>query len=342
MRDGIDHGNRLIQGIQAATTALTGDEIAARINAIKQRQERLKAVLDRRRQALGNLYDAALESETALQETLIKAKRLREIFIDTPDENELNDLLLQFERIQADVSAWETGDVSPERLTELLQQQIPRQLRELAESLESQEIEPAWNLEAVYQTIAAERIGALRRRSSEWLQPRLALEKQIPQMDQNRCQLLERELAAAPLFLSAEDRQHTERLSSAARQRREELVELQRQAKVTAWQAPLLSLWDIGSLDLRTTEQLLKTLRSPPCELLPQEEAVIEPVLTSLTAHLDQLSVDEIIGRIERLPVEQQRELLALLSERLQAAERLRAFSQAAEPFPDESMADRA
>jgi len=69
---------------------------------------------------------------------------------------------------------------------------------------------------------------------------------------------------------------------------------------------------------------------------------VIEPVLTSLTAHLDQLSVDEIIGRIERLPVEQQRELLALLSERLQAAERLRAFSQAAEPFPDESMADRA
>ncbi len=55
---------------------------------------------------------------------------------------------------------------------------------------------------------------------------------------------------------------------------------------------------------------------------LGEEKAVIEPVLTSLTAHLDQLSVDEIIGRIERLPVEQQRELLALLSKRLQAAER--------------------
>ncbi|PZN74908.1 MAG: hypothetical protein DM484_20060 [Candidatus Methylumidiphilus alinenensis] len=199
----------------------------------------------------------------------------------------------------------------------MLQQQIPHQSIEFAVFLEAREIEPVWDLEVVYQAIATERIGALRRRSSEWLQPRLVLEKQIPQMDQNRCQLLERELAAAPLFLSAEDRQHIERLSNIARQRREELVERQRQAKVTAWQAPLLSLWDIGTLDLHTTEQLLRTLRSPPCELLQQERDAVEPILVSLTARLDQLSVDEIIGRIDRLPIWRQRELLAILSARL-------------------------
>ena len=148
-------------------------------------------------------------------------------------------------------------------------------------------------------------------------QQNLVLEAQIPQMDQNRCQSLERELAVAPLFLSAEDRLHIERLSNAARQRREELVERQRQAKVTAWQAPLLSLWDIDTLELPATEQLLRTLRNPPCELLQQEKAAMESVEASLIAHLDQLSIDEIIGRIERLPVGRQRELLALLSERL-------------------------
>jgi hypothetical protein len=35
-----------------------------------------------------------------------------------------------------------------------------------------------------------------------------------------------------------------------------------------------------------------------------------------LTAHLDQMSLDEIISRIERLPVTQQRQFLALLTER--------------------------
>jgi hypothetical protein len=39
--------------------------------------------------------------------------------------------------------------------------------------------------------------------------------------------------------------------------------------------------------------------------------------MARLTAHLDQMSMDEIIGRIEQLPVERQRQLLALLIERL-------------------------
>ena len=315
LRDGIAKGDRLIESIQAAQAALKGDEIVARVNAVKQFQMRLKTMLDRRRQALGSLYNATLDNETSLQETLIKTKRLRDIFIDTPDENELNDLLLQLEHIQTDVSAWETGDVSTERLTELLQQQIPHQLLELAEFFEAREIEPAWDMEAVYQAIATERVGALRRRSTEWVLPKLALEKQIPQMEQNHCKALEQELANSPPFLSADDRQHIERLSNSARQRREELDERQRQAKVTAWQEQFLSLWDIGTLDLHTTEQLLKVVRNPPCELLPQEQVAVEPVMASLTAHLDQLSVDEIIGRIERLSVERQRQILSLLLE---------------------------
>ena len=317
LRDGIAKGDRLIESIHAAQAALNGKEIAARVNAVKQFQMGLKAMLDRRRQALGSLYNATLDNETSLQETLIKTKRLRDIFIDTPDENELNDLVVQLEHIQTDVSAWETGDVSTERLTELLQQQIPHQLLELAEFFEAREIEPAWDMEAVYQAIATERVGALRRRSTEWVLPKLVLEEQIPQMEQNHCKALEQELANAPPFLSAEDRQHIERLSNSAKQRREELDERQRQAKVTAWQEQFLSLWDIGTLDLHRTEQHLKVVRNPPCELLPQEQMAVEPVLANLTAHLDQLSVDEIIGRIERLPVERQRELLALLSERL-------------------------
>lgn len=319
LRDGIAQGDRLIEGIQAAATALTSNEITARINAVKFRQNRLKAALERHRDALGNLYSAVLVNEAALQETLIKAKRLRELFIDTSDERELNGLLVQLERIQADVSAWESGDVSPERLAELLKQLVPHQLRELGDLLERQDIEAAWNLESIYQAIAAERIGSLRRRSSEWVMPRLALAEQVQELDRDRCAALERELMTAPAYLAAGDRRRVEQLLDIVRKRCADLDEQARRIRVIAWQERFLTLRNIDQLDKYETEQHLKALRSPPFELLPEEQDGIKPVLTQLIAHLDRISMDEIIERIEQLPVERQRQIFLLLSERLAA-----------------------
>lgn len=314
--DQIAQGDRLIEALAKAKTVLDEEEFSARINSIKKRQESLQAIRKRHQETLGKLY-SDISNEAALQETLVKARYLRDIFIDTRDEQELNDLLFQLDSIQANIGAWETGDVSPERLFELLEHQIPHQLRELGALLESRDIEPAWTLESIYQAIAAERVGALRRRSSEWIQPKLALEVHITQMDQHRCKALERELAEAPFYLSVDDQGHVTRLSTAAKLRREELEERQRRDKVAAWQAPFLSFLDIDTLDLRSTEQLLKAIRTPPCELSQQEKAAIESVEESLIAHLDHLSMDEIIGRIERLPMARQRELLGVLAARL-------------------------
>ena len=53
LKDGIAHGERLIAGIQAAQAVLNPDEIAARINAIKQRQGRLNVQLEKQTKALG-------------------------------------------------------------------------------------------------------------------------------------------------------------------------------------------------------------------------------------------------------------------------------------------------
>ena len=75
-----------------------------------------------------------------------------------------------------------------------------------------------------------------------------------------------------------------------------------------------MALDDVSQLRKSETEQL-KALRHPPDEPLPEEQALMQPVMTRLTAHLDQMSMDEIIARIERLPAERQRQLLGLLSE---------------------------
>jgi len=314
--DQITQGDRIMEALASVKEVLDSDEFNARIGSIKSRQEKLQAILKRHRESLGRLY-SNIESERALQEVLVKARYLRDIFVETRDEQELSDLLFQLESIQANISSWESGDVSPERLSELLEQQIPHQVHDLRELLESRDIEPAWDLDALYMTLSAERINSLRVRSSEWLRPKLALESQIPQMDHHLCKALERELAEAPFYLARDDTKHVERLSAMARLRREELEERQRLDKVATWQAPFLSLFDIEMLDLRTTELLLKNIRNPPCELIQQEEVILESIEAKLIAHLDYLSMDEIIGRIERLPIERQRELLMLLFKRL-------------------------
>ena len=70
-------------------------------------------------------------------------------------------------------------------------------------------------------------------------------------------------------------------------------------------------------LDRYETERLLKALRHPPDELRPEEQATRQPLVAKLTAHLDQMSMDEMIVRIEQLPTARQHQLLAWLVTRL-------------------------
>ena len=46
--------------------------------------------------------------------------------------------------------------------------------------------------------------------------------------------------------------------------------------------------------DRHETEQWLKALRQPPDELRPEEQAVLQPIMARLIAHLDQMSIDAV------------------------------------------------
>jgi Mg/Co/Ni transporter MgtE len=105
-------------------------------------------------------------------------------------------------------------------------------------------------------------------------------------------------------------------LREAVRRQRSRLEEQARQARVMAWQQRFLAITDVSALDKDKTQQRLKALHQPPDEVRPEERAILQPIRMQLTAHLDQMSLDEIISRIEQLPVARQRQLLALLTER--------------------------
>jgi len=185
-------------------------------------------ILEDQNKQLGNVYSLTLDSEESVLEAIVRVNRLRNIFVDTPDQNEINDLAVQLQRITEDSAAWVADDVSPERQAELLQQQVIDQLAKLTADFDTQEIEPAWDM--------------------------------------------------AP------------------------------------WRSQLPALGDFGSLGKLQTEILLKTLENPPDPLNPEESAGMEPVANALVAHYDQMSMNDIIARIRRLPEDRQRELIDLLT----------------------------
>lgn len=314
LRDEIARGDRIIEGVRRAQDVLPPNQIAARVNTIQRRQDRLRAAMKRQRDNLSALYGLPLESEEAVREALTKTNRLRQIFVGTADESEVNGLVVQLERILADMGTWESSAVSVERLDELLRQQVEHQLQALKAFLDEKEIDPAWDIEAIYRALVAERVQSAYRRSTEWIRPRLTLADQIGYLDQPRCIALERELSAAPAYLSEPDRAQIEQLLASVRRRLAQLEVLERNTKVADWQRRYLDLANIEHLNRHETEQCLQELRRPPCELRPEEQAALVPIINRLTAHLDQLSMDELFARIERLSEPQQRELLARLS----------------------------
>ena len=317
LRDEISKGDDIITAVQATSSALKPDEINARIKAIEARQNRLREMLRRQSKSLGDLYSLSFKNEEDLHNTLVKTNRLRNIFVGTPDESEVSNIITQLERILKDVSIWDKSDISPERLEELLTQQIEQQIQELNSFFEAEEIEPAWDINAIYDALKMERIHSAKKRSTDWVVLRIKSSEQIRLLNIVDCNALEKELAVIPEYLSNKDKIQVENYLNAVRNQNAELNENLRRCKIKDWQQQFFILKSYENLTKYETEQLLKVLHNPPAELTLEEQASMQTIELKLTSHLDQISIDEILGRIEKLPIEMQYQLLTALRERL-------------------------
>jgi len=316
LRDTITKGDELIKGLQGAHSALTVDEINAHTKAIQCHQNRLREMLKHQTKVLGELFSLTLDNEEALRNAFVKANRLRDIFVGTADENEVSDIVAVLERILADVAAWGgNNSVSPERLDQLLTQQAQRQLDELNSFLEEREIEPAWDLQAIYNSLVAERINIARKRSADWLSSRMQLIEELNLLDLVHCANLEKELIEAPGYLSNDDQSKVANYLVAVKKRFADLTEKVRLSKVEAWQQQFLSLEKIDNLTKYETEQLLKALNNPPVELTKSEQESLKLIEERLIYHIDKMSMDDILERIKRLPTVMQRKLIQILSD---------------------------
>jgi hypothetical protein len=314
MRDEIRRGDELITGIHGARRALSEAEISAYTAAIKLRQEKLKAGIERQKDALGSLYDTQLNDSEVLRETLTKINHLREIFVDSPDQSDVNELAVQLHRIISDFSSWENSDVAVERLEEILERQVAHQLGAMEKFLEEKDIEPVWDLSSTYKSLLSERIQIACQRSDDWMRSRLNQQESIASFDQTDSELLQRELSSVPSYLSKQHSEQIGKLAISLENRIAELKNMERLQKILDWQEQFLEAREVENLDRVSTEKLLAEIRNPPYEMLVEELKQIEPITSRLTAHLDQISMDDLFRRIELLKPEIQKQLLKRLS----------------------------
>jgi hypothetical protein len=316
LRDAFTKGDDLIKGVQGAHSVLTAAEISARIKAIEARQNKLREMINHHNSTLGNLFNLQIESEEALRDTLVKSENLRKIFHGTPDGNEVGEMVVLIERVLNDLAVWENNNISPERLDELLSQQTEIQINEFNQFLENEEIEPAWDITAIYDALVKERIDAALKRSSDWFAPRKQMTEKITSLDLSGCILLEKELVAAPEYLSLDAKYEVGKYLDAIGERHALLTEELRVSKVNEWIKKFTSI-TLQKLSKNEIEQLLKTIINPPVELTLDEKNKIDPIETQLITYLDQLSIDEIVARIERLPIVMQRQLIEMLKDKI-------------------------
>lgn len=317
LRDSITLGDDLISGVSGATAALSSSDINAYISAITQRQSVLKAALKKQQESLGIMYSLELNSHEKIQEALVKINRLRDIFVGTRDEDEINEMAIQLERILVDVQAWVTSGVSEERLGEVLVKQIEQQLVIFNEYMETKEIEPAWNAVDIYHSLMKEQLDIVARHSEEWVNPRLVLGEGISSLNLRQCISLKEELIEAPAYLSLDHLNRIMKLQKEVQTRIEELEETERSSIVKNWLKKYREIDDVIQLDRYMIEELLKDLQHPPCDLNAEERDAVNPIKNQLIKRIDQLSLDELFSRIEDLSKEYQMKIMKKLKELL-------------------------
>jgi hypothetical protein len=322
LQDELQQGNELIHGLKQTESVLKPDEIKLRIQQIQQRQKLLTDQIQKHKAKLAEIYNNPAQSQQDLTQQLIHLEQLQEIFLNTADAQEVRDLIFQLHSIQRDLSVWEKGlELSVETFTETLHAQVKAQIPQLIDRLEAQDIEAAWDLETIYRQLMQERLNLAQQRSTDWLALRVNLAKDLNSWSLERCLEFAQDLENRPLYLSHEHRFKAQNLLEQLQIRVSHLREQKQAQLVDTWLKKIQTMPDIAELSRQELENWLKIIQSPPSAIQPKDMIALRILEEKLLTQLDQLSLDDMMNRINRLPLGVKRQLYELLQDALQLAD---------------------
>jgi hypothetical protein len=308
LRENLRRGNELIDTLETAEGVLTREEITAHIEAIKIRQKKLKLVDEEKCNELSALFEPP-KTEQELNKMILTASSLQQAFVGTRDEEDIKEIIDLLMLISDDLKAWPSSEMAADQYTTTLNKQAEKQAETLRAYLEQEELELPWT-EDVHKVIAKERAASQKKRSESWLIAKDSLVQELDSFTILECSDVIRELQRAPSYLADEERAAVKNLIEACKAKLNFLKEEESRIIIADWLAKFPSQHIIGELSRQQAEQWLAVMEKPPRQLNPSEYREVEVLRGALSEQLDQLTLDDIITRILKLPNEKLRELI--------------------------------
>lgn len=301
---------------------LAEDEVAARKRSIHNKSAAFEEMIKAQKEILGGFYELDISSYSDLKDAIVKIERLRTLFVDTRDGQEVSDIALQLEHILNDIDTWkdDSNQFGSERLHLILENNIVNHLSFLTQILEEEEIDPFCDLEKIYKNIAAEYVHIARVRSRTWFSGR----QRVYQIyaDSQNMEEIERfitELTNLPTYLDEVERESITTIRVKAQEVFQILFQRKKQEQINQWKKKFLLIADrVNILEQHEVQRFLTEISNPPDYFDSDDLSDLKNIKDALLARIDSISLDEIISRIEKLSLGQQLKIFKVLAEKLE------------------------
>ncbi len=298
LRDDIDKGDNLIKMISSADKVLNSDEINAIIGAIKEKQEKFRLAIKQKQNEMSVLFEAP-QSFLELNTMLNKAEHLSKIFVGTPDEVEIQDIIFILIQMRTDINAWQVNDLPKERAEEVLSDTLVSNVKSLEVDIEAEDMEPPWSILDIYTNISNQLLSEIKRKSNDWINIYL---KSLDGLTLSELLALKNELTNPPSFLSISDK---EKLNSYLDMLDKSIQYIEAEnlkVKVEHWISPYLSININSEMNKQDIQSILKEIKEPPYKLSSEDREKLNAVENKLLSILDEINTDELMARIKKLP----------------------------------------
>jgi hypothetical protein len=295
-------------------------ELQELIVQLKSLEGKASEMVSEHRKSLAKLYDAEIYSLDSAYQLRSQVQRLREVFAEQRDLDDIEDARRQLDKVCNDFEAWTDLSGGPEQVEATLGRAIAERCGELDQWCEQEEVEPLWSFQEIYKRFASERVAAVKEKAALWARGFIPDNESIQALSleeaRYKMNTLEQEL---PSYLGQSELDIVQVARESLSNRIAQLEQIDAREVARTWFKQLSGLDDRADhLSRQECEQTLEELRAAPEGLVSQEKETLAALVCRIEARLDELDLTDIVARIRRLKPDSLHQLADILNEILE------------------------
>ena len=294
---------RFEASINDSKKLLKDPEVDELINGLQKLVAKASEMKEEHRNTLEKLYNAKVDTLDSAYQLRSQVQRLREVFAEQRDLDDIEDARRQIEKVCVDLEAWSIVSGRPEDVEATLASAINERCSELDNWCDLEDVETLWSFKDIYERFASLHVTALREKSHLWERTFIPDFETINAFSlesaHQKLRLLEEDI---PSYLSLNTINAVETARNMILKRIQQLNNERARLVGQNWFQKLVDInLQERSLSRKECEEQLSILRAPPDGLLAKEMEEVSNRISIIELRLDELDLSDIEARIKRL-----------------------------------------